>query len=65
MINTLSKHSAEEKGFNDSMMLDHQGNIAEATGANVFFINDKQTEIYTPPADSFLNGITRRTVTKE
>ena len=62
MINTLSKHSAEEKGFNDSMMLDHQGNIAEATGANVFFINDKQTEIYTPPADSFLNGITRRTV---
>ena len=62
VINTLSKHSAEEKGFNDSMMLDHQGNIAEATGANVFFINDKQTEIYTPPADSFLNGITRRTV---
>ena len=62
MINTLSKHSAEEKGFNDSMMLDYQGNIAEATGANVFFINDKQTEIYTPPADSFLNGITRRTV---
>ena len=62
MINTLSKHSAEEKGFNDSMMLDYQGNIAEATGANVFFINDEQTEIYTPPADSFLNGITRRTV---
>ena len=62
MINTLSKHSAEEKGFNDSMMLDYQGNIAEATGANVFFINDEQTEIYTPLADSFLNGITRRTV---
>ena len=62
MINTLSKHSAEEKGFNDSMMLDHQGNIAEATGANVFFINEEQTEIYTPIADSFLNGITRRTI---
>ena len=62
VINTLSKHSAEEKGFNDSMMLDHQGNIAEATGANVFFINEEQTEIYTPIADSFLNGITRRTI---
>jgi branched-chain amino acid aminotransferase len=62
MINTLSKHSAEEKGFNDSMMLDYQGNIAEATGANVFFINEEQTEIYTPIADSFLNGITRRTI---
>ncbi len=64
MINTLSKHSAEEKGFNDSMMLDYQGNIAEATGANVFFINEEQTEIYTPIADSFLNGITRRTIIK-
>ena len=62
VINTLSKHSAEEKGFNDSMMLDYQGNIAEATGANVFFINEEQTEIYTPIADSFLNGITRRTI---
>ena len=62
MINTLSKHEAEKNGFNDSMMLDYQGNIAEATGANVFFINQDQTEILTPTADSFLNGITRRTV---
>jgi len=62
MINTLSKHEAEKHGYNDSMMLDYQGNIAEATGANVFFINKEQTEIYTPIADSFLNGITRRTV---
>jgi len=62
MINTLSKHEAEKNGFNDSMMLDYQGNIAEATGANVFFINQDQTEIFTPIADSFLNGITRRTV---
>ena len=62
MINTLSKHEAEKNGFNDSMMLDYQGNIAEATGANVFFINQNQTEIFTPIADSFLNGITRRTV---
>ena len=64
MINTLSKHEAEKNGFNDSMMLDYQGNIAEATGANVFFINQDQTEILTPTADSFLNGITRRTVIK-
>lgn len=62
MINTLSKHEAEKHGYNDSMMLDYQGSIAEATGANVFFINKEQTEIYTPIADSFLNGITRRTV---
>ena len=62
MINTLSKHEAEKNGFNDSMMLDYQGNIAEATGANVFFINQDETEIFTPIADSFLNGITRRTV---
>jgi branched-chain amino acid aminotransferase len=62
MINTLSKHEAEKHGYNDSMMLDYQGNIAEATGANVFFINKEQTEIYTPIADSFLNGITRRTI---
>ena len=59
MINTLSKHEAEKHGYNDSMMLDYQGNIAEATGANVFFINKEQTEIYTPVADSFLNGITK------
>ena len=48
MINTLSKHEAEKNGYNDSMMLDYQGNVAEATGANVFFINKEQTEIYTP-----------------
>lgn len=62
MINTLSKHFAEKNNLNDSMMLDYQGNIAEATGANVFFINLDQTEIHTPIADSFLNGITRKTV---
>ena len=62
MINTLSKHEAERKGYNDSMMLDSEGNIAEATGANVFFINNNQTELYTPIADCFLNGITRRTI---
>ena len=63
MICTLSKHEAEAQGFTDSLMLDHEGNIAEATGANVFFI-DKSGEIHTPIPDSFLDGITRREVIK-
>ena len=61
MICTLSKHEAEKQGYTDSLMLDHEGNIAEATGANVFFKDDKG-EIHTPIPDSFLDGITRRTV---
>jgi len=61
MICTLSKHEAESKGFNDSLMLDHEDNIAESTGSNIFFKNDKN-EIHTPIPDSFLNGITRRCV---
>jgi len=61
MINTLSKHEAEAKGFIDSLMLDHQGNVAEATGANVFFKNTIG-ELHTPIPDSFLNGITRRCI---
>ena len=63
MICTLSKHEAEAKGFTDSLMLDHEGNIAEATGANVFFKNDSG-ELHTPIPDSFLDGITRREVIK-
>ena len=63
MINTLSKHEAEEKGFTDSLMLDHEGNIAEATGANIFF-KDNAGELHTPIPDSFLDGITRREVIK-
>ena len=61
MICTLSKHEAESKGFADSLMLDHEGNIAEATGANIFFKNNKE-EIHTPIPDSFLDGITRRSI---
>ena len=61
MICTLSKHEAEKQGFTDSLMLDHEGNVAEATGANIFFkLNDK--EIHTPIPDSFLDGITRRSI---
>jgi branched-chain amino acid aminotransferase len=63
MICTLSKHEAEAQGFTDSLMLDYEGNIAEATGANVFFKN-KSGELHTPIPDSFLDGITRREVIK-
>ena len=61
MICTLSKHEAEKQGYTDSLMLDHEGNVAEATGANIFF-KDKNGELHTPTPDSFLDGITRRTV---
>ncbi len=61
MICTLSKHEAESEGYTDSLMLDHQDNIAEATGANVFF-KDKDGNLHTPVPDSFLDGITRRTL---
>ncbi len=61
MICTLSKHEAEKEGYTDSLMLDHEGNIAEATSANIFF-KDKNNDLHTPIPDSFLDGITRKTV---
>ncbi len=60
MICTLSKHAAERKGYADAMMLDWRGQVAEATGANIFFTKDGV--IHTPTPDCFLNGITRQTV---
>lgn len=60
MICTLSKHEAERKGYADALMLDWRGRVAEATGANVFFV--KEGKIHTPIPDCFLDGITRRTV---
>jgi branched-chain amino acid aminotransferase len=60
MICTISKHAAEAKGYADALMLDYRGQVAEATGANVFFIKDGV--IHTPVPDCFLDGITRRTV---
>jgi branched-chain amino acid aminotransferase len=60
MICTHAKHDAESRGYNDALMLDYRGYVAECTGANIFFI--KGNEIHTPLADCFLNGITRRTV---
>lgn len=60
MICTLSKHAAEREGYADALMLDWRGYVAEATGANVFFVRDGA--IHTPLADCFLDGITRRSV---
>lgn len=60
MICTLSKHMAEAKGYDDALMLDYRGRVAETTGANVFFIKDGV--VHTPTPDCFLDGITRRTV---
>jgi len=60
MICTLSKHAAERAGYADALMLDYRGYVAEATGANIFFVKDGV--IHTPLADCFLNGLTRQTV---
>jgi branched-chain amino acid aminotransferase len=60
MICTISKHAAEAKGYADAMMLDYRGRVAEATGANIFFVKDGV--IHTPVPDCFLDGITRRAV---
>jgi len=60
MICTMSKHAAEAKGCSDAMMYDYRGYVAEATGANIFFVKDG--EVHTPLPDCFLNGITRQTV---
>jgi branched-chain amino acid aminotransferase len=60
MICTMSKHAAMAKGCSDAMMFDYRGYVAEATGANIFFVKDG--EVHTPKADAFLNGLTRQTV---
>lgn len=60
MICTMSKHAAEAKGCSDAMMFDYRGYVAEATGANIFFV--KGGEVFTPTPDAILNGITRQTV---
>ena len=60
MICTMSKHAAEAKGCSDALMFDYRGYVAEATGANIFFVKDG--EVHTPKPDCFLDGITRQTV---
>ncbi|AZQ65761.1 branched-chain amino acid aminotransferase [Silicimonas algicola] len=60
MICTTSKHAAEAKGCSDALFMDYRGYVAEATGANIFFVKDG--EVHTPKPDCFLNGLTRQTV---
>lgn len=60
MICTISKNAAERDGYDDALMLDCDGNVAETTGANIFFV--REGALYTPTPDCFLNGITRQTV---
>jgi branched-chain amino acid aminotransferase len=60
MIATLSKHAAEDEGYTDALMYDYRGFVAEATGANIFFVKDGT--LHTPIPDCFLDGITRRSV---
>jgi len=60
MICTIEKHRAERAGYADALMLDWRGQVAEATGANIFFV--KEGVLHTPTPDCFLDGITRRTV---
>jgi branched-chain amino acid aminotransferase len=60
MICTLARHQAQAKGYNDALMFDWRGQVAEATGANAFFVRDGA--LHTPTPDCFLNGITRQTV---
>lgn len=61
MICTLSKHAVEREGYDDALMLDWRGLVAEATGANIFMVMD-DGRLHTPFPDCFLNGITRQTV---
>ena len=61
MICTLSKHAVEAEGYDDALMLDYRGQVAEATGANIFFVMS-DGKLHTPTPDCFLNGITRQTV---
>lgn len=60
MICTMSKHAAQAKGCSDALFFDYRGYVAEATGANIFFV--KGDEVHTPLPDAILNGITRQTV---
>ena len=62
MICTLSNHAAERDGYADALMLDYRGQVAEATGANIFFVRDGA--LHTPTPDCFLNGLTRQTAIK-
>jgi branched-chain amino acid aminotransferase len=59
MIASMCKDTSMKNGYDDALMLDYRGQVAEATGANIFFY--KNGELHTPTPDCFLDGITRRT----
>lgn len=60
MIGTMVKHQADRAGYDDALMLDVKGRVAESSGANIFFV--KGNDIKTPEPECFLNGITRQTI---
>ena len=60
VLGTMAKYEAQQAGCNDAFMYDHEGYVAESSGANIFFVKDG--ELHTPIADRFLNGLTRQTV---
>ena len=62
MICTLSKDAAQAKGFDDALMYDYKGRVAECTGAHIFLI--RGNELHTPSNDILLDGITHDTVVK-
>lgn len=56
----MAKTEAHRRGFDEALMLDHNGFVTEATGANLFVV--RGNTLVTPDPDAILEGITRRTV---
>jgi branched-chain amino acid aminotransferase len=55
----LARYEANDNGFDEAIMLDHSGYVAEGTGENLFVIRDGVVK--TPPVANILGGLTRRT----
>lgn len=60
LICGIEKDRALEAGFDDALMLDWQGRLAESTGAHLFLAMGAR--LVTPKVENFLDGITRRAV---
>lgn len=56
----IATNEAKQRGFDEALMLDMNGFVAEGPGANFFF--EKDGVLYTPPLGNILPGITRQTV---